>query len=70
MPAIPIRRGDTRWRISISAGIKPVDCIGQVTLKPLDLSRAAGMMVNAGAGAGGTVHIELLDQNGYRVRGL
>jgi hypothetical protein len=68
MFAIPIRRGDTRWRISISAGIKPVDCIGQVTLKPLDLSRAVGMMVNAGAG--GTVHIELLDENGYRVRGL
>lgn len=43
--------------------------IGQVTLKPLDLSEAKGIYVNADA-ANGNIRVELLDEDGYRLRGF
>jgi hypothetical protein len=43
--------------------------IGQITLKPRDLSRVKGITVNADAGKG-AVRVEVLDENGYRLRGF
>lgn len=48
---------------------KPLENIGQVTLRPLDLSGCGGMTVNADASRG-SVGIELLDADGRRVRGF
>ena len=42
---------------------------GQVTLKPVDLSAARGITLNADASSGRIVP-ELLDAGGYRVRGF
>lgn len=47
---------------------KPLKNIGQVTLKPLDLARCGALTINADASAG-TVRVELLDENGLRLRG-
>src|SRR5688500_3303214 len=49
--------------------LKPLENIGQVTLKPLDLKGVKGITVNADA-SNGSVHVELLDADGYRVRGF
>ncbi|MBA4017648.1 MAG: hypothetical protein C0483_10785 [Pirellula sp.] len=43
--------------------------IGHVTLKALDLSGAKSITVNADA-AGGAVRVELLNEDGYRLRGF
>ena len=43
--------------------------IGQITLKPLDLAARTEVYVNANA-AGGAVWCEILDENGFRVRGF
>ena len=50
-------------------GIHPVDRIGQITLKPLDLSRIEGLSLNADASRG-AVRVEVLDSAGLRVRGF
>lgn len=47
----------------------PLENIGQVTLKPVDLAGCREITVNADA-AGGSVRIELLNEEGYRVRGF
>lgn len=51
------------------AGVRAVDGVGQITLKPFDLSGVKGIVLNADASRG-TVMAELLDANGYRVRGF
>jgi len=43
--------------------------VGQVTLRPLSLAGVAGITLNADA-EGGRVLVELLDADGYRVRGF
>lgn len=43
--------------------------IGQITLKPLDLSKVRGMTLNADA-AGGSLRVEILNEDGFRVRGF
>lgn len=48
---------------------QPLDHVGQVTLKPLDLTGCREITVNADA-AGGSVRPELLTEDGYRVRGF
>jgi hypothetical protein len=48
---------------------KPLDRVGQVTLKPLDLTGVKKLELNADA-AGGEVRVELLDGDGRRVRGF
>ncbi len=48
---------------------KPLENIGQVTLKPLDLRGCHAITLNAEASAG-TIHVELLTEDGYRVRGF
>jgi hypothetical protein len=48
---------------------KPLHNVGQVTLKALDLSGVTGIELNAGA-KGGEVRVELLDEDGKRLRGF
>ena len=52
------------------ASVEPMAQIGQITLKPIDLSGVKSITVNADAGAGGSIAAELLDARGYRVRGF
>jgi hypothetical protein len=51
------------------AGVRPVEKVGQVTLKPMDLTGIKGMTINADA-ANGAVRVELLDAHCRRVRGF
>jgi hypothetical protein len=46
----------------------PLENIGQVTLKPLDLQGCTTITVNADCGEG-SLRVELLTEEGYRVRG-
>jgi hypothetical protein len=48
----------------------PLEHVGQVTLKPIDLGGASAITVNADARDGGEVRVELLDEAGRRVRGF
>ena len=48
---------------------QPLAGIGQVTLKPLELTPRTTLTLNAAA-AGGAIRVEVLDQRGYRVRGF
>jgi hypothetical protein len=47
---------------------KPLENIGQVTFKPLDLAGCREITLNADAGKG-AIRVELLNEAGYRVRG-
>jgi hypothetical protein len=47
---------------------RPLENIGQVTLKPLDLKGCTEIAVNADCGDG-SLRVELLNEEGYRVRG-
>jgi hypothetical protein len=49
--------------------VKQPPNIGQITLKPLDLSGVTGIVLNADA-AGGSVRLEILDEDGYRLPGF
>lgn len=51
------------------AGLRPTEKIGQVTLREVDLGGVRGLSANADA-AGGSIRVELLDAEGYRVRGF
>jgi hypothetical protein len=51
------------------AGVQPIDAVGQVTLRRIDLSSCEAITVNADAAAG-SVRVEVLDADGYRVRGF
>jgi hypothetical protein len=51
------------------AGIEPVDRVGQVTLKPLDLEGIRGCTLNADA-SGGAIRVEILDAEERRIRGF
>ncbi|MFV2069418.1 MAG: hypothetical protein ACC645_20840 [Pirellulales bacterium] len=51
------------------AGIRPIDAIGQITLKPRSLGDVAYITLNANA-SGGSVRVELLSEDGYRMRGF
>ena len=48
---------------------KPLERIGQVTLKPMDFSRVRKLELNADA-AGGSIRVEILSSDGKRVRGF
>jgi hypothetical protein len=48
---------------------KPLENVGQVTFKPLDLAGTREITINADASKG-SVAIELLNEDGYRVRGF
>jgi hypothetical protein len=47
---------------------RPLENVGQVTLKPLDLEGCKAITLNADA-AEGAIRVELLTEEGYRVRG-
>lgn len=47
---------------------KPLEHVGQVTLRPLDLSGCREITLNADA-TEGSVRVEILSEDGYRVRG-
>ena len=49
---------------------KPLEQIGQVTLKPIEIHKGDTIQINADATGGGEVRVELLDENGRRVRGF
>jgi flagellar hook assembly protein FlgD len=51
------------------AYLKPIDRFGQVTLKPVELNKYKGISLNADA-ASGVVRVEILDENGYRIKGF
>jgi hypothetical protein len=51
------------------AGLRPTEALGQVTLRPLDLSGRRQVRLNADASAG-QLRLELLDASGRRVRGF
>lgn len=48
---------------------EPLLNIGQVTLKPIDLTGRSELLVNADASTG-SVRVEILDELGYRLRGF
>jgi len=48
---------------------EPLEHVGQITLKPMDLSGVAGLTINADASEG-TVRVELLTADGYRIEGF
>jgi len=48
---------------------KPLENIGQVTLKPMDLSGVKNLELNANA-ANGSIRVEVLNDQGKRVRGF
>ncbi len=48
----------------------PANTIGQVTLKPRDLTTFKTMKLNAKTEDGGAVRVEILNESGYRVRGF
>ena len=51
------------------AALYPQGEIGQVTLRPLDLTGCQGLTINASA-VSGSVQVEVLNADGYRVRGF
>ena len=48
---------------------RPLENIGQITLKPIDLTGASELSVNADA-AEGSIRVEILNEDGYRLRGF
>ena len=51
------------------AGVRPIDKIGQITLKPIDITGCKGITLNANA-SGGAVRVELLDAHARRLHGF
>lgn len=51
------------------AGIEPMNGIGQITLKAVDLSNCQNISMNADA-TKGSIRVEILNEDGYRVRGF
>jgi hypothetical protein len=49
--------------------LKPIENIGQVTLKAIDLASRTELTVNGDAEEGGAIRVELFDESGHRVRG-
>jgi hypothetical protein len=48
---------------------KPLENIGQITLKPISLDDVKHITINANA-QGGAIRVEVLSSEGYRVRGF
>ena len=70
--SIPINRFAGIRPVALSAEStlkRPLENIGQITLKPIELSGVREISLNADA-AGGSIRVELLDEDGYRIRGF
>jgi hypothetical protein len=50
------------------AGVRPIEKIGQITLRPRSLAGASRLTLNADASAG-TIRVEILNSAGYRLPG-
>lgn len=50
------------------AGVRPIEKVGQITFKAMDLRACQGITLNADA-SDGSVRPELLNEDGYRIRG-
>jgi len=50
------------------AGVSPIDEVGQITFREMDLKNCQVISLNADA-TGGTIRAEILNADGYRVRG-
>jgi dienelactone hydrolase len=48
---------------------RPLENVGQITLKPLDLHGAGDIAINADASEG-SIRVEILNEDGYRMRGF
>lgn len=48
----------------------PANTLGQVTLKPRDLTGKKELLVNARTNEGGAVRVEILNEDGYRLHGF
>lgn len=48
--------------------MRPIEKIGQITLRPLSLHGVTGLALNADASRG-TIRVELLNASGYRIPG-
>jgi hypothetical protein len=48
---------------------KPLENIGQITLKPIEITPGTVLSLNADAGEG-SIRVELLNEYGYRMRGF
>lgn len=48
----------------------PANTIGQVTLRPRDLTSVKAITVNARSESGGSVRLEILNEDGYRLHGF
>ncbi len=48
----------------------PENTVGQVTLKPLDLTGVKAIHLNAQTQEGGAVYLEVLDEDGFRLHGF
>ncbi len=48
---------------------RPLENVGQITLKPLDLHGAGAISINADASEG-SIRVEILNEDGYRIRGF
>ncbi len=71
MASIPLDRFAGIRPVAKSAQVtlrKPLENVGQVTLKPLDFKGCTDIMLNADA-TSGSIRVELLNEDGYRVRG-
>ncbi|MDZ4688745.1 MAG: hypothetical protein SH850_27035 [Planctomycetaceae bacterium] len=51
------------------AGLRPIEKLGQITLRPRSLRGATGLALNADASAG-AIRVELLNASGYRLPGF
>jgi hypothetical protein len=61
-----IRSVEVSDQVSLS---KPLHNVGQVTLKPIDISGISNITLNADA-SDGEIRVELLDAEGYRIEGF
>jgi len=50
------------------AGVRPIDTVGQITLKPLEAKTCRKIMLNTDASSG-AIRAEILTENGYILRG-
>lgn len=61
--------GIARIKLDRFASVKPIEKIGQITLRPIDLTHISEITINADA-SGGNICPEILDHRGYRVKGF
>ncbi len=72
LATIPLDRFASLRPVAVSAQStlkRPLENIGQITLKPIDLSEVGQILVNGDA-SGGSIRVEILTGDGFRLRGF